>query len=133
MTSNEIWAAAQADKRRIPGSEHTNQVSNKLRVSNLFTQHGTVRQRSARSAVGVNVAGSNTRAQTQFYSDTLITEEAAVQPMTSVKRDADFHESPLWDIVDLDEVARSYFEKTHPFKIQRLPAILRIRIMEMRE
>ena len=136
MTTNEIWVAAQEDGRRISGSEHTNQVTNKLRVSNLFTQHGTIRQRSARSSIGINAGSISLGAQASFYQDGMYDGPSVNDGrsnIASVKKAADYHDSPLWDIKDLDEVAQSYVEKTHPFNIRRLPAILRIRIMEMSE
>lgn len=117
MTTNEIWAAAQESETRIAHSENTNQISNRLRVSPLFTQHGTVRQRSARGAIGVNVGGTGHGEE--------------IWDGQSVRTDAIFHNSPLWDIADLDTVAEKYLAKTHKVKVHRLPAILRNRIREL--
>ena len=131
MTTNEIWAAAQEDGRQIAFSTHTNQISNRLRASPLFSQHGTVRQRSARGAIGDNVgSGSLTRAGSKFYQDGMYHDDAS-KNMTSVKKDADFHDSPLWDIVDLQSVANEYARKTHKLNTRRRPAILRIKLLEM--
>lgn len=117
MTTNEIWAAAQESETRIAHSENTNQISNRLRVSPLFTQHGTVRQRSARGAIGVNVGGTGHGEE--------------IWDGQSVRTDAIFHNSPLWDIADLDAVAEKYLAKTHKVKVHRLPAILRNKIREL--
>jgi len=132
MTTNEIWAAAQESETRISHSENTNQISNRLRVSPLFIQHGTVRQRSARGAIGVNVGG-NSGAQGMFYQDGMWdgSQGDAVHRPQSVRTDAIFYNTPLWDIADLDEVAKKYIAKTHRLKLHRLPAILRNRIKEL--
>ena len=114
MTTNEIWAAAQESETRIAHSENTNQISNRLRVSPLFTQHGTVRQRSARGAVSGGSIPGTTQRVGNFSAP-----------------DAHFHSSPLWDITDLDTVAEKYLAKTHKVKVHRLPAILRNRIREL--
>ena len=115
MTTNEIWAAAHEDKRQIAFSSDTNQVSNRLRASPLFTQHGTVRQRAARGAVsGGSIPGQNQRVG-----------------LAGIGADAHWYDTPLWDIVDLDAVAQVYVEKSHPFNVRRLPAILRIKLVEM--
>ena len=114
MTTNEIWAAAHEDKRQIAFSEHTNQISNRLRASPLFTQHGTVRQRSARGAV----------------SGGAIPNTIGHQP-TLAAPDANWHNSPLWDIVDVQSVAIEYARKEHKLNTRRMPAILRIKLLEM--